>query len=276
MFRALFGDGLDEAEFARLAKFADGAEQALRRARSAKGSAELHHGLVPVAGGARGEERVRGFLELLPALAGSELAADGAETGEDAGDVAVKDGAFFAVGDAQNCGGGVISDPGQSEGVFGVDRESAIVPGDDLPRGFLKMAGAGIVTETGPEAEYFFLRGFGERLDVRKAREEFFIVGDDGVDAGLLEHDFGQPDAVGVVGAAPRKIATEVGEPGEEIFAEEGECEAGEDRVRAAVPERGGAGRRKCFRGRGRAVYPPPRCGIRGGRCARERSTREW
>lgn len=47
---------------------------------------------------------------------------------------------------------------------------------------------------------------------------EFFKIGDDGGDGGLLEHDFGDPDAIGVVIFTPREGAEILFVPGEEIF----------------------------------------------------------
>ena len=40
------------------------------------------------------------------------------------------------------------------------------------------------------------------------------IVRDDGSSLGLLEHDFGDQDGVGIVGLAPGKIAFALVEPG--------------------------------------------------------------
>ena len=43
---------------------------------------------------------------------------------------------------------------------------------------------------------------------------------EDGGDAGLLQHDFGDPDGVGIAGATPGEIAFVEVEPGEEVGAE--------------------------------------------------------
>ena len=219
-FGAFFGNDIGEADFPRLAKFGDGAKKTLRRARSAKSGAEFHHGLVPIAGSTRGEERICGFLKLLPALAGAKVAANGAEPGENPCDVAVEDREFLAIGYAENRSGGVIADAGQGESFFKPIREFGIVAGDDLLSRLLKIARARVVAETGPETKHFFFRGFGEGLNVGKAREELFIVRNHGNDSSLLEHDFGKPDAVRIFRAAPGKIAPELGEPGQKVFAE--------------------------------------------------------
>ena len=119
-FRAFFGERVGETEFARLAKSADGTEKALWRARSANRGAEFHHGLVPVTGSAWDKQRVGSFLKLLPALPRTEIAANCADPGEDASDVAVENGEFLAVGNAENGSGRVASDAGQGQGFFQV------------------------------------------------------------------------------------------------------------------------------------------------------------
>ena len=50
------------------------------------------------------------------------------------------------------------------------------------------------------------------------------IVGQDGGDARLLQHDFRDPDAVGVAAASPRKIAAVHGEPSEQVALKMREC----------------------------------------------------
>ena len=78
---------------------------------------------------------------------------------------------------------------------------------DEELRGTMEHAGAAIVAEAGPEREHVGLRREGKREDGRKAGEEGGVVLDDGGDAGLLEHDLGDPCAVRVMDASPRKRA---------------------------------------------------------------------
>lgn len=50
--------------------------------------------------------------------------------------------------------------------------------------------------------------------------EEATVVGDGSSDAGLLQHNFGEPDAVRIFAAAPWQVSLELAEPGEKVFAE--------------------------------------------------------
>ena len=80
----------------------------------------------------------------------------------------------------------------------------------------MEVSGAGIVAEAFPKLEHAVERGVGEVAYGREGGEEAFEVGDDGFDARLLEHDFGEPDAIGVARAAPREVAGGGAIPGEE------------------------------------------------------------
>ena len=59
-------------------------------------------------------------------------------------------------------------------------------------------------------------RGLRRAIPPGKAVEKTIVVGNDGGDARLLQHHFGDPDAVGVAAGAPRKIAAMLSEPGEQ------------------------------------------------------------
>lgn len=50
--------------------------------------------------------------------------------------------------------------------------------------------------------------------------EEAIVIGDSGSDAGLLQHNFGEPDTVGIFGAAPWEVSLELVKPGEKVFTE--------------------------------------------------------
>lgn len=82
------------------------------------------------------------------------------------------------------------------------------MPGHDFLRSLLHIANAGVVTEAFPEFVDAFGSGFGERLDGGQVLHPMFPVGDDGFDLGLLEHDFRNPDGVGIAGAAPWEVAS--------------------------------------------------------------------
>ena len=55
-----------------------------------------------------------------------------------------------------------------------------------------------------------------EAFDGGQLAHPAFPIRDDGLHLRLLEHDFGNPDGVGVVGATPGKVAGVGGEPVEQ------------------------------------------------------------
>ena len=78
----------------------------------------------------------------------------------------------------------------------------------------MKISRSRIITEAFPGAQNLrFSRG-GKRADGGKPVQPPIIVWDDGSSLGLLEHDFGNQDGVGIVGLAPGKIAFALVEPG--------------------------------------------------------------
>ena len=75
------------------------------------------------------------------------------------------------------------------------------------------MASAGLIAESLPGVvDGSFLRPR-ERGKIREAIEPALIVGNNGRDLGLLEHEFRDQNRVGVVGATPWKIPTPEPEP---------------------------------------------------------------
>jgi predicted Rdx family selenoprotein len=85
-----------------------------------------------------------------------KIAANRIETREDARYVAIEDGMGPVVGDAENCGGGVLTDARERDGGVPRARKIRRVLRDDFFRGAMQIARAGVVAEAGPEAEYFF------------------------------------------------------------------------------------------------------------------------
>jgi hypothetical protein len=78
----------------------------------------------------------------------------------------------------------------------------------------VKISRSRIITEAFPGAQNLrFSRGR-KRADGRKPVQPPIIVRDDGSSLGLLEHDFGNQDRVGIVGLAPGQIAFAFMEPG--------------------------------------------------------------
>src|SRR5258708_23666574 len=94
---------------------------------------------------------------------------------------------------------------------------------DDLLRGFLQIARAAVIPETGPESQHFFLRRRGERVNIRKVLKKSLVVRNRCRNASLLEHDFRKPDAIGIRGSAPWQVPLEFAKPSEQLSAKCGE-----------------------------------------------------
>src|SRR6266540_1566006 len=79
---------------------------------------------------------------------------------------------------------------------------------------------ARIIAEPGPHPQHVILRGAAERGDIRPARQKLLEIRPDRFDAGLLQHDFGQPDPIRIGPLArrrpPRQPAAVTVVPGEQ------------------------------------------------------------
>ena len=105
----------------------------------------------------------------------------------------------------------------------------------DLPRGVVQIARAAVVAEAGPQREYVVIGSSGEAFDIGKAGEEARVILQDGGDLRLLQHDFREPDAVGVVALPGQVVAAILGLPGGEAVSERGHVWRGEWIVDKAV-----------------------------------------
>ncbi len=110
--------------------------------------------------------------------------------------------------------------PGRVRSCGGGLGQLAAMLDDDGFCAFMQEAGAAVVAETAPGGEDFVFSGCGERFDGWELLHPVGVVIQDGGDAGLLQHDLGDPDGVGVAGTTPGEIAFVSVEPGEEIGAE--------------------------------------------------------
>jgi hypothetical protein len=228
----------------------DGALEAEGLAGEADGGAELHHGLVVVAGrigaffafGGRRDEGLGGAGEAAAGFRGAVFG-EAEDAKEDALDVAVEHGDGFAEGDGGDGGCGVLADAGEGAEAVGGARELAVELALNELRGAVEEMGAAVVAEAGPEGEHVVFFGLGEGFEGGKAAQELGVALDDGGDARLLEHDLGEPGGVGVADAAPGELAGVEAIPGEELGAEELGLE-GERGRRGALRQRLGGGAR--------------------------------
>src|ERR1019366_2331969 len=98
-------------------------------------------------------------------------------------------------------------DAGQGKQSFGIPREAAAMLFSDLLRALMQHARSPIVAQSAPCGQHGVLRSRGERLHIRKTFEENPVVFKHGGHARLLQHDFAEPDAVGIASSAPGKVA---------------------------------------------------------------------
>ena len=117
--------------------------------------------------------------------------------------------------------GGVVADAGQRAQRVDVFGKFRAVPLDHGLRAGMQIAGARVIAKPRPGAQHIFEVGRRQRLDRRPARQEPRVIRRDGLDRRLLQHDLGQPDAVGSVRCArpraPRQHARVPVVPGEKI-----------------------------------------------------------
>jgi hypothetical protein len=83
-------------------------------------------------------------------------------------------------------------------------------------RGGMKIPGAVVIAEALPGVENIVLRSAGDRSEIREAAKPFIIIRDYGGDLGLLKHELGDENRVGIAGFAPRQIAAVAAKPAEE------------------------------------------------------------
>jgi hypothetical protein len=67
-----------------------------------------------------------------------------------------------------------------------------------LNRAGMQIACPRIIAKPGPHPQNIVERSAAERADVGPARQKSLEIGSDGLDAGLLQHDFRQPHAIGI------------------------------------------------------------------------------
>src|ERR1043165_513243 len=209
----------------------DGTPLAARRARRADERAEFHEGLIearargcvmPVLRGTveRGRaacgvmnQILRDSPESCVGLLFARIGRDAEDASQDANHISVEDGARLVEGDAGNCPGGVAPDAGQLEDVVEIFREPARVLRDDLPRRALQIADSRVIAEPFPKFVELAGRRLGGGSNRRELAHPACPIRDDGFHLRLLEHDFGNPDGVGVTRATPGQVASVGGKP---------------------------------------------------------------
>ncbi len=137
-------------------------------ARQAHGRAELHHGLIPTAGVAPGQQLGRYRSDI-----GASVTC---EAHDHAAHIPVNGSMRQPESDARDRGGRVIADASEFADRRVVAREAAGL--DHLAGGLLHVARARVVSQAAPEREKLGLGRPREILDAREALQEAFVVRD--------------------------------------------------------------------------------------------------
>ena len=109
-------------------------------------------------------------------------------------------------GDAADSGRGVTADSGQAQELVVIVRQTAFAAVDEAASGAVQIARAAVVSQPLPGFEHLCFGSVGERANGREAADEARVVGRHLVDAGLLQHDLGDPNLVAVRRITPRQM----------------------------------------------------------------------
>ncbi len=208
-------------------------------ARQAHSCAEFHHGLIEIPGPGTREQ----CLGMLPGLWRGEFAAshfNADQSLQNTLDIAIDNGHGLAKGNAGDGSCGVASDAGESLEGCGCLREAASVFSNQFSGALMQPVGAAVVAETAPSGEHGVFRSNGEGSDIREALKERTVVVNDGGHPRLLQHDFAEPDAIGVASLAPGKIAAMLVVPAKQRAPESGQVLAARWNWRRGEPRKHG------------------------------------
>ena len=79
----------------------------------------------------------------------------------------------------------------------------------------MKVPRAAVVPESGPEGNNLLFLRFCEGVNGREASQKFFVIRNNCLHTGLLQHNFRDPDAVRIGCRAPGEIAMSAAIPGQ-------------------------------------------------------------
>ena len=190
-----------------------GAEALHRAARTAwsagraPGGAEVHEGLVVVVGLVRRDEGLGERPDDLVAAQAAETARAEEDAAEHAANVGVDERGVLPIGEGEDGARGVAPDAAHGPERAGVVGQAPVIAGERLARDALQIQGPHVVAERVPGALDLGGLRLGQALERRVPREELVVLRDDPVHLGLLQHDLGDQDVIGIGGAAPRQLA---------------------------------------------------------------------
>ena len=170
--------------------------RAVRFACAAECRAQIHDGLGEIGDARFGCITFGEFPEFMFGVALCDGCVNGVQTREHAFDVAVQNRVALAKGEGENRASGGAADAGQRRHGFHGAREAAAVLAHNLLGGFLQVARAGVVAESGPVVQHAVEFGARQGLHSRETFQKTLVIGDNRAHLGLLEHDLRYPDAV--------------------------------------------------------------------------------
>ena len=169
--------------------------------RPAHTRAQIHQSLRVIAGPDAGRQFRRQRTDALPRR--RQCFGDAEQPGDDPFHIAIHHRRRPVEGDGGDGGGGVGADAGKClEFLCGFGEVSGEVSAYRLGAS-LQVAGAGVIAKPLPGVQHIVEACLGERADVRPTHREGSEIGDHRGDGGLLQHDLGEPDAVGIGAPAP-------------------------------------------------------------------------
>ena len=186
------------------------AYQALRIARQAEGCAQLHQCLVEISWPVWVHQFVGQFLDLAAnqrAAARAAACLPAFHPAQHPLHIAVHHGHWLAVGDAGDGRGRVSANARQQTQIFRRGGNVALVAAGHTLRRFMQHPRPPVVAQPAPRGQHLLLVGERQRIEGGKPGHERLVALHHHRHAGLLQHDLGDPDGVGVAAAPPRQVA---------------------------------------------------------------------
>ena len=189
------------------AKFSYRTNPALRLARKTDQSAQIDKRGVETRGAAFGHELFGPIPKEFAARDSIDRSSQIENARQNTGGVGFDDWDRLVECETRDRVGGIFSDAGQLPHL--VDRlwKTATMPIYNRFRRGVKIASPSVITQALPGVEDVAFRSARQRGEIGKASEPFIIVRKHRGYLGLLEHEFGDQDRIGIASSPPREVA---------------------------------------------------------------------
>lgn len=175
----------------RRASFTQRAQQAFGSARGTDRGAQIHHRLGEIAGALGRRQRRRGRAD-------RRFVLQPEQSRDNALDIGVDYGGGLVERDRGDRSGGIVADSGQRAQLGLGARKGAAMRCDHRASASDEIARPGIIAEPRPCCHDVSLVRPGQTGEIGPARDPGGEARADRCDTGLLQHHFGQPDAIGI------------------------------------------------------------------------------